>query len=96
MKITKPAETVEVCDFCRCAGTLETCDVCGLEFCLSDQGHVPGSYGHHRICHDCCIRDDVQDICIRYGKGLMAIFRSRDAALKRLGKRVRSQQGDPA
>jgi hypothetical protein len=88
MKVTKPAETVEVCDFCQHTGYLQTCDVCGLEFCLSDEGTVFGSYGVTSVCRECSIRTDVMRVCHNYAKQLTPIFLRRNAALKRLGKRT--------
>ena len=48
-----PASEVHVCDFCGLEGYLRECWICGREFCLSDQGTVPQSYGFTTLCRDC-------------------------------------------
>ncbi len=91
MKKTIPKKTVNVCDFCQHEGFLETCHVCGRQFCLSHQGIVGQSWGYTTLCHKCSERDDVQDVCCRYAKQLTPLFAERDDRLKRLPKRERKE-----
>lgn len=84
MKTTHPAREVEVCDFCRREGFLTECDVCGRQYCLTDEGTVAGSYGFTNVCRDCSRQQRVQEICDKYAVHLRPIFQQRDAALKRL------------
>ena len=86
MRITKPAEIVEVCDFCQRSDLLATCHVCGREFCLSCRGHVIASWGFIVLCRECAEREDVFQVCNCYAEQLTPIFRERIAALKRLGQ----------
>jgi hypothetical protein len=88
VRITKPDETVDVCDFCQRPAYLQTCDVCGRQFCLSDEGRVAGSWGFTRLCRECDDRADVRRVCQRYAEQLTPVYRRRNAALKRLGKRA--------
>lgn len=87
MKVTIAETTKHVCDLCSRGGYLETCRVCGREFCLTCQGMVNGSWGFTTLCRTCAECDDVQKICERYATKLTPIFKNRDAALKRLGRK---------
>lgn len=84
MRTTLPEKTVEVCDFCHREGYLKECDVCGRSFCLTHEGIVGQCWGFTTLCRECCHRDAVKEICARYAKRLTAIYRQRNAALKRL------------
>ena len=87
-RIEKPAQTVDVCDFCKREGQfLQSCDVCGREFCLIDEGTVTACWGFTQLCRECAGREDVQKICRKYADQLTPIYRKRKAALKRLEPR---------
>ncbi len=88
MKITRPAQTVEVCDICRVSSRfLQTCDVCGNQFCLSCEGTVAASWGFTRICRDCAKADVVRAVCAKFAKRLTPIYRAREKALRKLQPR---------
>lgn len=89
MKVTKPAETVEVCDICGQRDHLKDCDVCGRQFCLSHEGIVGQCWGFTCLCCECVEHESVQKICKRYADLLTPIFEERRATLVRLGKRIR-------
>lgn len=93
MKTTIPEKTVDVCDFCHREGYLETCDVCGRQFCLIDNGIVAGSYGSMDICKECARRDDVHKVCERYAKQLKPIYKRRMTALRRLPNTTNPDEG---
>lgn len=93
MEITIPEKTQHVCDSCHRDGFLETCHVCGQEFCLTCQGTVAASWGFTTLCRVCSGRDDVEKICERFAKKMTPLFKSRDAALKRLGRRAAAEAG---
>jgi hypothetical protein len=84
VKIRIPEYERDVCDFCKRAGCLQECHVCGREFCLSHQGIIPATWGFTTICIECADRDDVQMICQNYAEELTPIYISRDEALKQL------------
>ena len=87
MKTTIPERTVEVCDFCQREGYLTKCWICDRQYCLTDNGVIPASYGFTDICRECARRKDVQTICDCYAAQMKPIFDKRRAALKRLHKR---------
>ncbi len=91
MKIDKPAESVEVCDFCHRESFLEVCDVCGKSFCYICTGIVIQSWGFTNLCRECCRRDDVKEVCAIYSRLLTPIFKRRNVALRKLHK---SNKGD--
>ena len=84
MEVTKPARTVEVCDFCQREGYLQPCDVCGRMFCLTHKGTVAGSWGFTTLCTECAGREDVGIVCAEYAKRLTPIFEERRIALRAL------------
>lgn len=87
MKVTIPEKTTHVCDLCSRGGFLETCHACGQEFCLTCHGIVTSTWGFTTLCHMCADRDEVRKICERYAEKLTPLFKARDAALKRLGRK---------
>ncbi len=88
MKKTIHSHVVECCDLCqRGECLLQTCIVCGRQYCLGCQGTVTDSYGFLDVCCDCADRDDVTAVCETYAERLEPIFQQRDAAVKRLGRR---------
>jgi len=87
MKITKPAEEIEVCDFCSTGGYLQKCTVCGQQFCFHCEGSVMCSWGFFHLCEECVQREDVQKTIGRYTRQLTPIYEKRTKALKRL-KRI--------
>ena len=91
MRVLKPSDMVDVCDFCKREGFLVTCDVCEREFCLTCEGTVGQSWGFTRLCRECASREDVQEICRKYADQLTPIYQKRKAALKRLGERIRQE-----
>ena len=93
MKIERPAETVEACDFCQRGGFLETCDVCEREFCLTCQGIVGQSWGFTCVCRECAAREDVIEVCKSYAEQLTPIFRRRKQALKRIRGNAKAWSG---
>ncbi|MHC4592711.1 MAG: hypothetical protein ACYS8L_08470 [Planctomycetota bacterium] len=86
MKIKQPAKEVEVCDFCHREDYLQRCSVCRRQFCLADEGTVPGSYGFTTLCRTCAAREDVQRVCKQHASEMTPIFERREAALRRLPK----------
>lgn len=87
-KITVPEKEVEVCDRCENDGFLQTCIVCGDRYCLGCQGHVGGSWHGPDLCRQCAHRDDVIDLVQQYARQMTPIFQKRDAALKRMRRKV--------
>jgi hypothetical protein len=93
-KIKIPAKEVEVCDnpLCGSTGFLQTCIVCGDKYCLGCQGHVAASWHGPDLCRPCAHRDDVIALVQRYAKQMTPIFRKRDAALKRMKRKVLAER----
>lgn len=88
MKVKKPAEEVEVCDYCQRGGYLQTCIVCGASYCLTCDATVCGSGISPDVCQPCARRPDVLRVCDKWGADILAVARKRDGALKRLRKKV--------
>jgi hypothetical protein len=84
MKITKPAEEIEVCDHCQRGGYLQTCIVCERQYCLLCHTTIIGCWVDTQICKGCSVRDDVKRVVARYAKQITPIIKKRTAALKRL------------
>lgn len=84
MKKYIAAQDVEVCDLCHQKGFLQSCDVCGREFCLTHEGHVGQTWGFTQICCECAEREDVVAVCRKFAEKLTPIFTARDKVLKRL------------
>lgn len=82
MKITKPAEMVEVCDRCQCAGYLETCIVCGKQYCLSCRGMIAGCWVSPDICRSCAEREDVITVVKTSATMITPIIQNRDKKLR--------------
>lgn len=87
MKVLRPAEEREVCDLCGADAYLQQCTVCGKMFCLVCDGVVPASWNFTTLCKRCADREDVQKCCEEYAKRLTPIFKAREVALRKLGKR---------
>lgn len=84
MKRKVPAKTIDVCDICeRETGLLETCLICGKQYCTLCDSFLPGCMIHPNVCKKCDDRDDVKKIVERYSKDFVRISKLRDAALKR-------------
>jgi hypothetical protein len=97
MKKKVPAKTVDVCDVChRESGFIETCIVCGGEYCISCRAIMCGCVHEVDACLDCGKLPIVQDVVERYVPRLMKVLNLREEALKRLGKskKFREQQNN--
>lgn len=96
MKIKIPAKTVEACDICqRETGVLETCTVCGKQFCYMCHPYLPGCMIRPHVCKNCDAREDVKKLVERYSHDFVKIFKLREKALARLPK-TRVMPNDPA
>ena len=84
MKIKKPAEEVEVCDFDQRGGYLTTCIVCGRRYCLTCGGMIAGCWVQPDICRECDDREDVRRVVAQYSAQITPIIKKERAALKRL------------
>jgi len=84
VKLTTEPREIEVCDFCRRERFLQTCIVCGRQYCLTDQGTVPGCWVGPNVCRKCDEREDVKKVCDKYANQITPIVRKRNDALKRL------------
>jgi hypothetical protein len=85
MKIKVPSKTVEACDICkRAAGILETCLICGKEYCWSCEPYLPGCMMKPHVCKNCDDRKDVLAVVARYSVDFVKIYKLRDKALARL------------
>lgn len=85
MKINKPAEEVEICDFCRREiGILQTCPVCRKQYCLTCEGCVAGSWGFLDICRECSDREDVVAIALKYADQITPIIKERQTELENM------------
>lgn len=81
MKVTRPEETVQVCDFCERDGYLERCLVCGKEYCLTCRGIITGCWVQPRVCRECCRREDVSRLVAEYAGKITPIIEARHEAL---------------
>ena len=87
MKIKIPAKTVEACDLCKNeTSALETCTVCGKQFCYMCHPYLPGCMIQPHVCKECDDREDVKKLVERYSHDFVKIFKLREKALARLPK----------
>jgi hypothetical protein len=84
MKLKKPAEEIEVCDYCSRSGYLQTCIVCGGQYCLLCEGMISGCWISPRICKVCSTRKDVNLIVEKYAQKISPIIDVRTTELSRL------------
>jgi non-ribosomal peptide synthetase component E (peptide arylation enzyme) len=84
MKITRPEEEVEVCDFCQRTGYLQTCCVCKRQYCLCCQSCIGGCWIGPKVCKACSKREDVLAVVEGHAKQITPIIRARTAALEQL------------
>jgi len=88
MRVTKPAEEIEVCDFCGRDTFLQTCLVLKnrkrYRYCLTCDGKIAGCWVQPNICRECQDREDVKSVVSEYAKQITPIIRKRDEELKRL------------
>jgi len=88
MKVKRPAAEVEVCDTCGRDGYLQTCLVCGGQYCLTCHTTMVGCWITVDVCQDCSGRDDVRGIVARAADKITPIIMRRKASLKRLKSKV--------
>jgi hypothetical protein len=69
METTIPEKKIHVCDFChdRRESYLQTCIVCGKEFCLICEGKAHNPY-HLQFCQDCIELPEVEAMNEEAGK----------------------------
>lgn len=84
MKVTKPAEEIEVCDICHRDAYLQTCIVCGGRYCLTHQAIIPGCWVKPIVGRCCQDRDDVQAIVARFSERITPMIEARAVALRAL------------
>lgn len=89
MKIKIPSKTVTACDIChRETGVLDTCLICGKEYCMMCEPYLPGCMIKPHVCKKCDDRDDVKKVVANYADDFVRVYKLRDKALARLKKRV--------
>lgn len=91
MKIKKPAEMVEVCDFCeREKSYLTQCIVCKKEYCLLCRICIAGCIHSPDVCEECAKDERVRDIIVdKYAPRLQIIIKQRDEELRGIKKSVK-------
>ena len=94
MKVTLPAEDIEVCDRCRRDGYLQQCPVCGGQFCLTCHGIIAGCWVDPDVCRGCARRPDVQAVVERHAAAITPIIKRRTADLKALPATLTEGEGD--
>lgn len=88
MKVKVPSKTVICCDVCRRESVLlETCLICGKEYCFLCESYLPGCMIRPDVCKKCDDREDVIKVVARYSKDFVRIDKARAMALKRLRKK---------
>lgn len=90
MKITKPAVTIEVCDYCESDGFLQVCDSCGGKYCLLCQGIIGGCMVSIDVCSKCGSEDKVLDVAEKYAKKIIPIIHKRTQELKKLRRSIKA------
>lgn len=87
MKVTKPAREVTVCDLCSKEwSVLDTCLVCGKEYCYTCHGTMPGCIHAVEVCRKCSERPDVVEVVKRHAGPLRSLISERADALRALPK----------
>jgi len=82
MKITRPAEEVELCDVCHRESTyFDTCKSCARRYCITCDGKITGCIHRLDICRICETDKRVNDIAKKYAPLLSDILRKRDKEL---------------
>lgn len=85
MKITKPAEEIEVCDICRHDGYLQQCVFCARDYCLTCKALIYACWVEARVCEKCGEIDEVGELVRRFSKDITPIIKARRMALLAMG-----------
>lgn len=84
--ITKPAETIEVCDTCGRDGYLKECVSCGGMYCLVHEGIIPGCMIEPGVCVGCSDIEEVKAIVAEYAAPMIELRNERREKLRMLQK----------
>ncbi len=85
-------KTVEVCDLCGREGCLTTCIGCGKRYCLIDDCTIPGCMVSPPCCKDCGGNQAIIDVCERYGKLIADRVKDRDIAIAKMMKQKKPKR----
>lgn len=85
MRKTIPEHEIKICDVChRESNYLDTCPVCGREYCIVCEAIISGCIHKVEVCRMCGDMHEVMDIAERFAPKIKAVLLEREAELAKL------------